>query len=62
MAVWRRLGDIIAHNMVFLVPLCLVFGVCAPDAFAVLKPLVTPMFAFPSSPPMDEIMKSMTCC
>ena len=46
MAVWRRLGDIIAHNMVFLVPLCLVFGVCAPDAFAVLKPLVTPMFAF----------------
>lgn len=46
MAVWRRLGEIIAHNMVFLVPLCLVFGVCAPDAFAVLKPLVTPMFAF----------------
>ena len=46
MAVWRRPGDIIAHNMVFLVPLCLVFGVCAPDAFAVLKPLVTPMFAF----------------
>ena len=46
MAVWRRLGETIAHNMVFLVPLCLVSGVCAPDAFAVLKPLVTPMFAF----------------
>lgn len=46
MAAWRRLGEVIAHNMVFLVPLCLVFGVCAPDAFAVLKPLVTPMFAF----------------
>ena len=46
MAAWRRLGDLIAHNMVFLVPLCLVLGVCAPTAFAVLKPLVTPMFAF----------------
>jgi predicted Na+-dependent transporter len=32
--------------MIFVVPVCLVLGVCAPDAFAVLKPLVTPMFAF----------------
>ena len=45
MAVWRRLGDVIAHNMVIVVPLCLVFGVCAPNVFIPLKPLVTPMFA-----------------
>ncbi len=45
MAAWRRLGDIIAHNMVFLVPLCLVLGVCAPNVFIPLRPLVTPMFA-----------------
>ena len=45
MAAWQRLGDIIAHNMVFLVPLCLVLGVCAPNVFIPLRPLVTPMFA-----------------
>lgn len=46
MAAWRRVGELIAHNMVFIVPLCLVLGVCLPDAFAALKPLVTSMFAF----------------
>ena len=46
MASWRRVGELIAHNMVFIVPFCLVLGVCLPDAFAALKPLVTSMFAF----------------
>ncbi len=46
MTAWKRLGDTIAHNMVFLVPLCLALGVCTPNVFIPLKPLITPMFAF----------------
>lgn len=46
MGTWKRLGNLIAHNMVLIVPVCLVLGICLPDAFGWLKPLVSPMFAF----------------
>lgn len=43
---WKRLGAFIAHNMVVIVPICLVFGICLPEAFTWIRPLVAPMFAF----------------
>lgn len=43
---WKKLGTTIAHNMIFIVPLCLAVGIAVPTLFVPLKPLVSTMFAF----------------
>lgn len=46
MEAWKKLGLAISHNMIFIVPLCLVAGIVVPWVFEPLKPLVSTMFAF----------------
>lgn len=46
MEAWKRLGSLIAHNMVVIVPVGLALGIAFPQAFGWIRPLVAPLFAF----------------
>lgn len=46
MEAWKRLGSLIAHHMVVIVPVCLVLGIALPQAFVWIRPFVAAMFAF----------------
>ena len=46
MDAWKRLGGFIGSHMAFVSPACVVLGVLFPDQLSVLKPAVTPLFAF----------------
>lgn len=46
MQAWKRLGSLIAHHMVVIVPVCLVLGIAFPQAFVWMRPFVAAMFAF----------------
>lgn len=46
MEAWKGLGNLIAHHMVVIVPVCLVLGIAFPGAFVWMRPLIAAMFAF----------------
>lgn len=46
MEAWKKLGSFIGDHMAIISPLCVLFAVLFPDQISVLKPLVTPLFAF----------------
>ena len=42
---WQKLGSFISRNMIVVVPLCLVAGICLPGLFIPFKPFISAMFA-----------------